>query len=55
MSETQNKAVHGLELSHALLLLEAIFFADPRLEEEPLRLIFGFDYDAGFLRATFDL
>jgi len=42
-------------LLHALLFLKAIFSANPRLEEEAIWLVFGFDYDSGLLGTAFDL
>lgn len=54
MSESSTKTAASASL-HALLFLEAIFLANPCLKEKPVRLVFGFDYDAGFFRAAFDL
>jgi hypothetical protein len=42
-------------LAHALLFLETILLANPSLKEKPVRMVFGFYYDAGLFGATFDL
>ena len=52
---SQLKAARREQAIHALLFLEAILLAYPRLQENPVRFVFGLDYDARFLRASFDL